>query len=232
MPEAASSEPSAGIVVVVCGGEAPPAASLPAAVRLPGAFVVAADSGVDVARAVGLEVDVAVGDFDSVSISGLSRARSEGTAVDPHPAAKDETDLELALRCAHDRQPERLVVVGGGGGRLDHLLGNIALLTAPFLADVEVSACLPGARLTVIRPGRDVTLCGSPGDLVSLLPVHGPVTGVVTGGLRFPLRDEDLPAGSSRGVSNVLDAGTATVAIRSGVLLAVQPTAQSQEDRT
>lgn len=232
MPTAASSERPAATVVVVCGGDAPAAASLPALVREPGVYVVAADWGVDVARALGLVVDVAVGDFDSVSVVGLSRARSQGAEVDPHPAAKDETDLELALRCAVDRQPERIVVVGGGGGRLDHLLGNVALLAAPFMAHVDVSACLPGARLTVIRPGRDVLLCGAPGDLLSLLPVHGLAVGVVTAGLRFALRHEDLPAGCSRGLSNVFDAATATVAITGGVLLAIQPTAQPQEDRT
>jgi len=62
--------------------------------------------------------------------------------------------------------------------------------------------------------------------------VHGLAAGVVTAGLRFALRHEDLPAGCSRGLSNVFDAATATVAITGGVLLAIQPTAQPQEDRT
>jgi thiamine pyrophosphokinase len=53
--------------------------------------------------------------------------------------------------------------------------------------------------------------------------VHGPALGVVTGGLLYPLAGEDLPPGTSRGVSNVLAADRATVSLTGGVLLAVQP---------
>ncbi len=211
-------------MVVVGGGAAPAAASLPPSLRDPGVFVVAADSGVDVAEGLGLAVHLAVGDFDSVTADGLRRARARGAVVERHPAAKDETDLELALRGALDRRPQRIVVVGGGGGRLDHLLGNLGVLTAPFLAGVNVTAHLAEARLTVVRPGRPADLIGAPGDLVTLLPVHGSAAGVVTDGLRYPLCDEALPAGTSRGVSNVLDGSTASVSISRGVLLAIQPT--------
>jgi thiamine pyrophosphokinase len=71
-------------------------------------------------------------------------------------------------------------------------------------------------------------LHGAPGDLVSLVPVHGPATGVTTEGLRYPLRGEDLVPGSTRGVSNVLLGTEAVVRLETGVLLAVQP---GKEDR-
>jgi thiamine pyrophosphokinase len=45
----------------------------------------------------------------------------------------------------------------------------------------------------------------------------------VTEALRYPLRDEDLPVGTTRGVSNELTHPTARVSIRGGVVLAVQP---------
>lgn len=68
---------------------------------------------------------------------------------------------------------------------------------------------------------------GGPGPVhplpTRLLPVHGPALGVVTGGLLYPLAGEDLPPGTSRGVSNVLAADRATVSLTGGVLLAVQP---------
>jgi thiamine pyrophosphokinase len=71
---------------------------------------------------------------------------------------------------------------------------------------------------------RDATvLRGAPGDLVSLVPLNGPALGVVTDGLVYPLHDEDLPVGSTRGVSNELAVPEASVRLRAGVLLAVQP---------
>ncbi len=64
-------------------------------------------------------------------------------------------------------------------------------------------------------------LAGRPGDLVSLLPLGGDATGIWTTGLAYPLRGETLPFGIPRGISNVLTQPTATVRLRSGLLLAV-----------
>jgi thiamine pyrophosphokinase len=115
------------------------------------------------------------------------------------------------------------VVLGGHGGRLDHLLANALLLASGRLAAVDVVAQMGAARVTVVRPGRAAALDGPIGDLVTLLPAHGDALGVATEGLLYPLADEDLPAGTSRGVSNELVAATAAVSLREGVLLAVQP---------
>lgn len=206
-------------VVVVTGGDPVPAAHrrrIP-----PGAVVVAADSGIDHAHALGLTVDVAVGDFDSVAPAALARAEADGASVERHPEAKDATDLQLALDAALRRGPDRIVVLGGHGGRLDHLLGNALVLASPAYASVEVVAHLGAATVTVVR-GRSC-LRGTAGELVSLLPVHGTATGVTTEGLLYPLRHETLGPGSTRGISNELLADTARVTVADGTLLAVQP---------
>jgi thiamine pyrophosphokinase len=186
-----------------------------------GALVVAADSGVGQAQRLGLRVDVAVGDFDSVEPADLERAIGLGASVERHAEAKEATDLELALEVALAHQPDRIVVIGGHGGRLDHLLANALLLACPRAAAVDIVAFLPPAKITVVRNGAE--LRGRPGELVSLLPVHGPARGVRTTGLLYPLAEEDLDEGSTRGVSNELAQPVATVMLTAGVLLAVQP---------
>jgi thiamine pyrophosphokinase len=208
------------LVVVVCGGDAPHAGRLP---DLGGAWVIGADGGIDTAHALGLRVDLAVGDFDSVTPEGLARVEAEGGVVEGHPQEKDETDLELALLAAVGRRPDRVLVVGGDRGRLDHLLVNVGLLAVPALADVDVTGHFASATLTVVRPGQRAELTGRAGELVSLIPAHGPAIGVTTTGLQYPLRDEDLPPGTSRGTSNVFEQPTATVEIRGGAVVAVQP---------
>jgi len=166
-------------------------------------------------------VDLAVGDFDSVSAEGLAAVRAAGGTLQPHPRDKDATDLELALDAAREHGARRVLVLGGGGGRLDHLLAGILVLGRPDYADLQVDAVLGGARLTVVRARRD--LAGRAGGLVTLLPLGGPARGVRTDGLRYPLAGEDLLPGSTRGVSNVLLGAAATVSLRSGVVLVVQP---------
>jgi thiamine pyrophosphokinase len=168
-------------------------------------------------------VHEAIGDFDSAPAADVELVRQRGGRVEAHPAAKDATDLELALDAAVARQPRRIVVIGGHGGRFDHWLANVLLLAAPAYAAAAIEARMGSATVTVIRPGEPRALAGTPGELISLLPVHGPASAVRTDGLLYPLVDEDLPAGTSRGVSNVFTGTSAAVSLSAGVLLAVQP---------
>ena len=64
---------------------------------------------------------------------------------------------------------------------------------------------------------------GAPGELLTLLPLGGPATGVTTNGLEYPLRGETLAPGTTRGVSNVFVEREARVALERGVLLAIRP---------
>lgn len=208
-------------VVVVAGGERAPATapSLPA-----DAVVVAADSGVDYALALGLPIDVAIGDFDSVSTAGLERARAAGARIDAHPAAKDMTDLELALDEARRLDATDLIVLGVGGGRLDHLLANLLVLASPQFAPCRVTAYAGAARVHVVRGGElAAVLEGAAGELVTVLPVGGPALGITTTGLEYPLHHEDLAAGTSRGVSNVVVSHPVTVGLDEGTVLVVFP---------
>ena len=138
-----------------------------------------------------------------------------------HPAAKDATDLELACDEALAFGPRRLVVVGGEGGRLDHLLAGLLLLGSAKYAAVEVDAVVGAARAHVIRGRRE--LAGATGELISLLALHGAAEGVATEGLVYPLRGETLLPGSSRGVSNEFAGESAVVSVERGILLAVLP---------
>ena len=190
------------IVVVVSGGQPP----LPyAALEVPlGAPVIAADEGLEHALALGLEVAVAVGDFDSASPEAVAVAEASETRIERHPPDKDATDLELALDLASTMSPERILVLAGDGGRLDHLLASLLLLGSDRYATSQVDAFIGGARVHVIRAERSFE--GTPGELVSLLALHGPAESVTTEGLAYPLHGETLEAGTSRGVSNVFAA--------------------------
>lgn len=200
-------------VVVLSGG----AGSLQV-VDLPvGATVIAADGGAELARMLGLSVDLVVGDLDSISAETLA----EIERVERHAAEKDATDLELALVAALRLEPERVLVLGAGGGRLDHLFGGLLLLAAEAYADVRVDAQFGAAAVHVVRSER--TLHGEPGELISLLAVHGQARGVVTDGLVYPFRAETLEPGSSRGVSNVFAQPLARITLEAGVLLALRP---------
>ena len=222
MPEP-TAPPGSRRAVVLAGGD--PVGSDAMRFVGPDAFVVAADSGVHQAAALGVHIDVVVGDLDSVERAALDAAVAAGATVEEHPVAKDATDLELALATARRLGAHEVVVLGAGGGsRLDHFLGNVLLLTSGDFADLRLTAVVADALLTPIHAAHGpVELVGAAGDLVTLLAAGGTAHGVRTDGLRYPLRGEDLHPGSTRGVSNELLGPRASVALERGTLLAVQP---------
>lgn len=215
--------------VVVIGG-----APLVPAVRarlVPASLVVVADSGLDHALALGLRVDVVVGDLDSASTSGLAAAEHAGAEIERHPPDKDATDTELALEAARARGADAITLVSGGGGRLDHVVGTLAALTGTELAGRRVDAWVGEAWVGVARGPGGVELSGRAGEYVSLVPWGGPAAGVRTEGLRWGLDGASLDAHSTLGISNELVGERAAVSLDSGVLLVIRPDALARTRR-
>jgi thiamine pyrophosphokinase len=208
-------------VVVVTGA----AALEPAAVgAVAGADrIIAADGGLDHARAAGLVPDVLIGDLDSVTAEGLRWAEAN-IAVERHPADKAATDTELALHHAAAMQPQRIVLVAGRGDRLDHAIAAIGALGAPALADVPaIEGWWGDDHLLIGRPARPVLVERPAGTTFSVLALHGPCRGVDVSGSRWPLVDADLGALVGVGVSNEVLSPPARVEVAAGVVTVIVP---------
>lgn len=185
-------------------------------------WVVAADGGARYAGPLGRTLDLWVGDGDSVGEAALEDLARSGVPVRRSPEAKDETDTELAILAAMAVGAARISIVGAlGGARFDHALANVWLLALPGLEGRDVRIVDGATRIRLVGPG-DADLGGRVGDLVSLLPFGGAAGGIETSGLRFPLRDESLPLGPARGLSNVRASADASVRLGSGRLLVVE----------
>ena len=220
------------VTLILADGDAPTRAELDAA--WPGwdadvGVVIAADGGARHASRLGVTVDLWVGDGDSIGEEELAALETSGVPLERSRPDKDESDTELAILAALRIDDAGILIVGAlGGPRIDHSFANVGLLAMPELAD-RLATILDGrSRIGLIRaPGSDGEavkrrLTGRLGDLVSLLPVGAGVEGVTTSGLAYPLIDEPLPPGRSRGLSNVRTAPEAVVVVRRGLLLVVE----------
>lgn len=213
--------------VIVVDGDAPGADWR--CLVAPGATVIAADGGLRHARRAGVAVTDLVGDFDSLDDAEVDTAADCGVRVHRHPRDKDFTDFALAARLAHaaaravPAPADRLLVVGGAGGRIDHELGNFAVLAGAELAPFATTALMGDAVVHVVRGDRPVRLGRAVGTTVSIVPFGGTATGITTTGLEFALDAEDLGPGTSRGISNRVAAPTATVAVSGGVVFVIEP---------
>ena len=180
-------------------------------------LVLAADGGARLALAAGIGIHAVIGDLDSLSEED-QRALPRETRIFRHPPEKDASDLELALDVAFSLAPREVIVLGAMGGRADHFLTNVGLLHR----GTGVPIRLVGSRAEIrLLDGGSATLDVPAGTIVSLVPLVPRVEGVTLRGFHYPLENEALHWGTSRGLSNVVDAPPARIEAGRGVLALV-----------
>jgi len=181
-------------------------------------LVIGADGGAHHASTLNITLDAIVGDMDS--LSDLEQQGINKAEIVTYPVEKDETDLELALLYAKEREANQIVMVGVMGGRMDMTITNIMLITHASLNSCRIEVWHGEQTGLVIKPPGE-NISGHPGDTVSLMPLGGDASGITTKGLKYPLKDEKLAFGPARGVSNLLEKPSAHIKLSEGVLLAI-----------
>lgn len=210
-------------------------------------LLIAADGGGNRVLESGLPPHVLIGDLDSIHPENLEKCRYQGTLIHQYPREKDETDLELALEYAvaqlsknealqtrrsspdiQDVQEEQfgkaqhplkdIYLFGATGGRVDHLLGNLALMLGYFKKGYRIRVKDPYHELWLIGGAEKIR--GQKDQEISLIPISESAV-VRTEGLYYPLNHETLKQDSPRGISNVFLGENALIDVSDGIVLAV-----------
>ncbi len=184
-----------------------------------GDVLIAADGGTQHALALGLFPSIVIGDMDSLTPDELQQLDAKGVEIQQYSRDKDETDLELVLQYAFTNGYREIRIVGALGGRLDQTLSNLSLLTNPKFHRLDIRIDDGVEEAFFVRDRGEVH--GKPGDIVSLIPWGGEVSGVCTEGLHWPLHDESLFPDKTRGMSNEMARETASLSLKSGLVLVV-----------
>ena len=199
-----------------------------------GDHIVCLDGGLDLALAQGIRPAMLLGDLDS-----LKGELPEDPAFEVRrfPPEKDYSDLELAFRQLDPIEYPDLVVIGGIGGRLDHTICNVQLLSrytgGSGFRRIEI---MDGRnRCFVIKgSGEDPvprTIPSQEGCYLSLFSLTEECRGLTITGVKYPLEDATLSRGVSLGVSNEFlpreegasarEGSHAEISLREGTLLVV-----------
>lgn len=196
--------------MILLGGEltvTPRVAALARASRL-----VAADSGIRHAPRLGLVPELWVGDFDSASADDF--ARHADVPRETFPAAKDQTDGELAVEIALARGATALTIAGAfGGPRADHAYLHMAM--ALRLAERGIPVTLTSGVQEghpLLRGSRQFDFAY--GTLFSVLGFSD-LDGLSIVGAEWPLDRIHMPFGSSLTISNRVN-GPLTVSLNKG----------------
>jgi len=182
-------------------------------------IVIAADGGARHCLRLEIPPHVVIGDLDSLTAVELERLRDLGAEVIKHEVRKDESDLELCLLHVLASGIREVTVLAGLGRRWDMSLANMLLPTYEKLHSLHIR--FVHAETIIFLVGDEISFPGQPGDSVSLIPISGHTAHITTTGLEYPLQNESLILGATRGISNQMTSTQATVKIGSGMLLCV-----------
>ena len=174
-------------------------------------FIICADGGYNHAEKMGIVPDVLVGDFDSAKNFEKVKDRIE------YPKRKDFTDGELAVSYAVDNGYEDIVLIAMTGDRFDHSIADILLLEKcknGVLIKMIIMKFICCKKIVVKRKNRT--------NSVLVIPIKDNAVGITTDGLEYPLNDETLYFGSSRGISNIMLADKCNITIKSGMALVIK----------
>ncbi|HSA83952.1 MAG TPA: thiamine diphosphokinase, partial [Patescibacteria group bacterium] len=182
-------------------------------------YIICADGGTRYALALGITPDIILGDFDSLAPELQETLQGKKIEWIAYNKEKDETDSELALKHVIEKGYKDIFLFGVFGSRIDHMLTNFFALDLLAKNNVDVTVIEGNKEMKVIT--KHTIFHGKKGDLLSLIPLKSTAKKVVTKNLYYPLKNDDLLFGYSRGLSNVFTTNTAEVSLTDGSLLAI-----------
>lgn len=185
-------------------------------------FLICADGGANSAAKSGCMPDLLVGDLDSISPENLTLCENSKCIIERFPCNKDETDLELALGRAEAKASlsgeQDIWLYGATGKRIDHFLGNLALMEAYANKGLRIHLVDAEHHLWIIQGAECIR--GYKGQGISLIALTERAV-VSTEGLYYPLQNEAIFRISPRGISNVFLGDEAVVKVHEGWVLVV-----------
>ena len=178
-------------------------------------YLICCDSGLRHCEGLRRSADLIVGDFDSTENPHLP---VETIVL---PCEKDDTDTVYAVKEALARGFEEFLLIGVCGGRLDHTLGNVAILL--YLDGLGKRGMIADDYSVMDVVGRQKATIGEKYPYFSLLAIGGDATGVTIRNAKYPLEDAVITSGYQYGISNeVVKGEQAEVSLTGGRLLLIK----------
>lgn len=185
---------------------------------------VGVDRGVYTLLSKGITPYMAFGDFDSVTAEELKKIEKHVRVLKKYKPEKDETDMELALNWALGEQPEKIRMFGATGGRLDHFFANVQLLLKPAIINIELNLEIIDKKnhIYIKTPGSYEMKINKDRKYISFIPMSPFVKGLTLEGFKYPLKDYQIPWGSTLCISNELISDYGTFSFSEGILMVIR----------
>ncbi|MHD0316709.1 thiamine diphosphokinase [Fusobacterium sp. THCT1E2] len=155
------------------------------------------------------------GDLDSVTKEIIEKYRINKVRIKKFPKDKDYTDGELILQHISKLNYDEIIVIGGLGGRIDHLLTNLNLIfkfkNLKFVTEKE----------KIFSIEKKAELIELKGKTISFVPFSEKVEGLTLEGFKYPLNKYTLHQGDSICMSNIAIEDICKVTFDTGKLMGI-----------
>ena len=190
--------------IIFTGGESPPPKTIIAQLKGKTPFIVAADSGLIAAENSGFRPQYIIGDMDSLGDEDRLRFYPP-ECVKRYEHDKDYTDTELAMQAVINKGCDEIWIIGGGGGRIDHIFGirsifEREIFPSRWITDTADIRCID------VNTGSPACLvsCSEKNARVSVFPLGDGPWEAKSKGLKWPLDNLQWNRGLF-GLSNVAE---------------------------
>ncbi len=187
-------------------------------------IIIACDKGFSHCLDMGIRPDYCIGDFDSAGEELYKKACDMGLPVTKLNPIKDDTDAEASVHFAMEMGQGDIYILGGTGSRLDHVAGNIALLSAANNLGRHIFLIDATNKIYMLSPGSSHTITQKRqhGRYVSLFPYMGQVTGLSLKGFKYSLSDAVITGFNTLTVSNEIVEEEAVISFDTGFLIVME----------
>ena len=194
---------------ILLGGTVTPTKRL--ARQLDGARVIAADGGMIHAKLLKLVPELWVGDFDSTPKALADHWHN--VPRQSHATEKDASDGELAISEALRRGATSLILVGGMGGQLDHVLAHAGFLLALAKRDIDVMMTSGTEEAHGLVSSLELIDLNAR-TRISVMPFSD-LTGFSISGVKWPLSGRNVKLGTAFTLANVTS-GPVKMSLKTG----------------
>ncbi|MGM0948539.1 MAG: thiamine diphosphokinase [Bacillota bacterium] len=172
----------------------------------------------------GIIPDEAFGDFDSITEQERRRIEKAAPALHVYQSEKDQTDLDLALDWALEKQPDMIQIFGITGGRADHFLGNIQLLYRGVKTNIKIRLIDKQNHIQMFPPGEYDMEKDENKRYISFIPFSEEIHELTLNGFKYPLNKCHITLGSTLCISNELIHSRGTFSFAKGILIMIRST--------
>ena len=181
-------------------------------------LVIVLDSAMERVAALGIKVDVLLGDFDREFDAEYYKKNQYPIEI-VHSENQEKTDLEKAFDYLINRKINMVNVVWATGKRADHTITNLTSLVN-YKDKLKIVILDDHSKVFLLSSKFEKWYTAN--TIISLIPI-GKVAGITTSNLFYKLQNEELTLGYRTGSSNhVVNDGLVVIEHQKGNLLLME----------